>query len=115
MPAKESYQPLRSARSWPSAPGGSHAAILDMPVAAQIALAIPAGVVLVTLLWLVGTRLQPPAGALIVPFVAATAARLLAFMPIPLPTAAMMLGGSAYWPARPSHHQARRTMLRWRA
>ena len=79
--------------------GGPHniALVLDVPIALQIGLSVPAGLMLIIVMWLIGSRLQPPAGTLVVPFVAATAARLLVYAPMPWPMAGMLLGGSAVW------------------
>jgi hypothetical protein len=70
---------------------------LALPAVVVWSLAIASGLVLAVVLWEAGRRAQPPASALLLPVALGTAARLVAFLPVPLVVVVNLVGGSAYW------------------
>lgn len=79
--------------------GGLHDIATDrgIPFVVQIAVSVTGGLLLVSVMWQAGVRLQPPLAALVIPLVAATVARLLVYAPMPELMAATMLTGMAPW------------------
>jgi hypothetical protein len=73
------------------------ALVLGVPPAIRVSLAITGTLVLFVVLWQIGARLQPPGEALVLPFVFATTARVIAYAPLPFGMLLTMVVGSLYW------------------